>query len=90
MQPCEAALPSESTSEVPWKPTPSVIPIQRAFSGFSAVPPATVVPPSSPAQGELGTLHTRASESAPRERSGDRGVHASDRVRESEGRSPSE
>ena len=33
-------------------------PIQRAFSGFAALPPPTVVPASSPAQGLFGTDQT--------------------------------
>jgi hypothetical protein len=31
------------------------MPIQRAFSGFSAVPPGTIVPARSPAQSLFGT-----------------------------------
>ena len=30
MQPCEAAVPIEPGSPVPWMPTPSTMPIQRA------------------------------------------------------------
>ena len=35
-------MPIEPGAPVPWMPTPLTIPIQRAFSGFSAEPPATV------------------------------------------------
>ena len=58
MQPCEAREPIEPSSPVPWMPTPSTIPIQRALSGFAALPPSTVVPASSPAHGLLGTDQT--------------------------------
>ena len=39
-------------------PTLPVTPIQRAFSGLAALPPVTVVPASSPAQGLFGTDQT--------------------------------
>ena len=42
MQPCDAREPIEPGSPVPWMPTPLTMPIQRALSGFSAEPPATV------------------------------------------------
>ena len=41
-QPCEAALPSEARSAVPWKPTEPLKPIQRALSGLSGAPPGIV------------------------------------------------
>ena len=56
MQPCEARLPIEYSCEVPWMPTPPVMPIQRARSGLEATPPGVVVPASSPAHGELGAV----------------------------------
>ena len=56
MQPCEARLPIEYSCDVPWIPTPLTIPIQRARSGFAALPPGVVVPASSPAHGELGAV----------------------------------
>src|SRR5215210_7864265 len=56
MQPCDARLPIEYSCEVPWIPTPLVIPIQRARSGFDAAPPGVVVPASSPAHGEFGAV----------------------------------
>jgi hypothetical protein len=58
MQPWEARVPMDQSSPVPWMPTPSVMPIQRALSGLAADPPTTVVPASSPAQGLLGTDQT--------------------------------
>ena len=39
MQPCDAALPIEASSAVPWIPSPPKKPIQRALSGFSGTPP---------------------------------------------------
>ena len=42
MQPWEARLPIEPGAPVPWMPTPLTMPSQRALSGFSAEPPATV------------------------------------------------
>ena len=57
MHPCDARVPIEPLSPVPWMPTPLTIPIQRALSGFAALPPATDEPPSSPAHGLLGTDH---------------------------------
>ena len=56
MHPCEARLPIEYSCEVPWMPTPLVMPIQRARSGFEGLPPGVVVPASSPAHGELGAV----------------------------------
>ena len=43
---------------MPWIPTPPASPIQRAFSGLLAAPPATDVPASSPAHGEFGAVQT--------------------------------
>lgn len=57
MHPCDARVPIDASSPVPWKPTPFVTPIQRAFSGLAAEPPWTVVPCSSPAHAEFGTDH---------------------------------
>ena len=56
MQPCEARLPIDQSSPVPWMPTPLTIPIQRAFSGLEALPPGVVEPASSPAHGEFGAV----------------------------------
>jgi hypothetical protein len=56
MQPCEALVPSEPTSEVPWMPAPPKMPIQRAFSGFSG-PGGITWPARSPAQSLCGTCH---------------------------------
>src|ERR1700710_1189926 len=55
MQPCEARDPIDPDSAVPWMPTPSTMPIQRALSGFAADPPATVSLRSAPAHGLSGT-----------------------------------
>ena len=44
MQPCEAREPIDHSSPVPWMPTPSASPSQRALSGFSEEPPGTVRP----------------------------------------------
>ena len=49
-------MPIEPLASVPWIPAPSKMPIQRALSGFSAVPPGTTVPARSPAQAEFGTV----------------------------------
>ena len=55
IQPCDARVPIDPSSPVPWMPTPLAIPIQRALRGLAALPPVTVVPASSPAQGLFGT-----------------------------------
>ena len=47
MQPCEARLPIDQSSPVPWMPTPSVMPIHRAFSGFRSARPASWNPQDS-------------------------------------------
>ena len=39
MQPCDAREPIDQSSAVPWMPTPSAIPSQRAFSGLFGAPP---------------------------------------------------
>src|SRR3954447_16630701 len=57
MQPCEARVPIEPGSPVPWMPTPFATPIQRAFSGFSEEPPATVSLRYAPAHGLFGAVH---------------------------------
>ena len=49
-------VPIEPGSPVPWMPTPLTMPIQRAFSGFSAEPPATVSLRSAPAHGLFGRV----------------------------------
>ena len=49
-------MPSEPIWSVPWMPAPSKMPIQRALSGFSGVPPGITLPASEPAQALLGTL----------------------------------
>src|SRR3954452_17161186 len=54
--PCDARVPIEPDSAVPWMPTPLTIPIQRAFSGFCAEPPGTVSFRSAPAHGLSGTF----------------------------------
>src|SRR4051794_10594423 len=56
MQPCDAREPIDPGTPVPWIPTPLTIPIQRAFSGFSAEPPATVSFAYAPAHGLLGAV----------------------------------
>ena len=56
MQPCDARVPMDQGCPVPWMPTPPARPIQRALSGLSAAPPATLWPASSPAHGELGAV----------------------------------
>ena len=48
-------MPIEPVASVPWMPAPLKMPIQRALSGFSGVPPGTTVPARSPAQSEFGT-----------------------------------
>ena len=58
IQPCEPRVPIEPPGAVPWMPTPLTMPIQRALSGFAPLPPATDVPASSPAHGELGAVQT--------------------------------
>ena len=58
MQPCEARVPMDHGWPVPWIPTPPASPIQRAFSGLLAAPPATDRPASSPAHGEFGAVQT--------------------------------
>ena len=58
MQPCDARVPIEQSWPVPWMPTLPETPIQRALSGFAALPPPTVVPASSPAHGLFGTDQT--------------------------------
>src|SRR5215208_8495983 len=57
-QPCDARLPSEPMSLVPWKPTDPEIPTQRATSGFCGEPPGIVLPAIDPAQSESGTCQT--------------------------------
>ena len=57
MQPCDAREPIEPRSPVPWMPTPLTMPIQRAFNGFSAEPPATVSLREASAYGLSGAVH---------------------------------
>ena len=56
MQPCDAREPIDQSWPVPWMPTPLAIPIQRALSGLSALPPGDGCPRSSPAHGEFGAV----------------------------------
>src|SRR5919112_5575107 len=56
MQPWEAAVPIEPGMPVPWMPTPLTMPIQRAFSGFSAEPPGTTSLRYAPAHGLSGAV----------------------------------
>src|SRR5689334_10021401 len=55
MQPCDAAEPIEPSSDVPWIPAPSKIPIQRALIGLPGSPAGITLPARSPAQAEFGT-----------------------------------
>ena len=55
MQPCEALWPIEASSEVPWMPTPSKIPSQRALIGLVGSSPGMTLPARSPAHALLGT-----------------------------------
>src|SRR3954465_5006588 len=57
MQPCEAREPIDQSSAVPWMPTPSVMPSQRAFSGLLGAPPGITWPARDPAHAALGTCH---------------------------------
>ncbi len=56
MQPCDARVPIDHGSPVPWIPTPPLTPIQRALSGLFQAPPPTCWPAISPAQGEFGAV----------------------------------
>src|SRR3712207_2894397 len=58
MHPCDARVPIDHGCPVPWMPTPSASPIQRALRGLLAAPPGTCVPASSPAHGEFGAVQT--------------------------------
>ena len=55
MQPCDARVPIDQLSAVPWIPTPSAMPSQRALSGLFGAPPGITWPCSEPAQSEFGT-----------------------------------
>ena len=55
MQPWEALEPIEASSEVPWMPTPSKMPSQRALIGLLGSSPAMTLPASLPAHALLGT-----------------------------------
>ena len=44
MQPCEARVPIEPRSAVPWIPMPPRSPSQRALRGLSGEPPGIVCP----------------------------------------------
>ena len=55
MQPCEARVPIDQSSAVPWMPTPLAIPSQRARSGLFGAPPGMTWPASDPAHALLGT-----------------------------------
>ena len=57
MQPCDARVPIDHGSPVPWIPTDPSTPIQRALSGLFAAPPPTYWPAISPAHGEFGAVH---------------------------------
>ena len=57
MQPCDAYVPIDQSSLVPWMPIPSPRPMKRAFSGLSHAPPGIVRPAYEPAHGRFGAVH---------------------------------
>ena len=59
MQPCDAREPIDQSSEVPWMPTPSAIPSQRALSGLFGAPPGMTWPWRLPAHAEFGHVPRR-------------------------------
>ena len=56
MQPCDAAVPIDQISSVPWMPAPSKKPSQRALIG-SAGPGGMTWPARAPAHELSGTCH---------------------------------